>query len=117
MTDRHSTRKLLKIIIISVIALFVVIYTGFEIQRVLFGPRITVLSPKNGVLVSDSLTEVVGIAKNIKEISLDDRKIFIDEQGNFKEQVLLSYGYNAIDIKATDKFGRNTEKIIEVIYK
>ena len=117
MTDRHSTRKLLKIIIISVIALFLLIYTVYEIQRVLFGPRIEVLSPKNGSLVSDSLTEVSGIAKNIKDISLDDRKIFIDEQGNFKEQVLLSYGYNAIVIKASDKFGRNTEKIIEVIYK
>ena len=117
MTDRHSTRKLLKIIIISVIVLFVFIYTAYEIQKVLFGPRIEVLSPKNGSLVSDSLTEVSGIAKNIKDISLDDRKIFIDEQGNFDEKVLLSYGYNSFSIKASDKFGRNTEKIIEIIYK
>ncbi len=41
----------------------------------------------------------------------------MDEKGNFKEEILLSSGYNAITIKASDKFGRNTEKIIEVIYK
>jgi len=117
MTDRHSTRKLLKIIIISIVVLFLLIYAGYEIQKVLFGPKIEVISPINGSLISNSLTEVSGVAKNIKEIGLNDRKIFIDEQGNFKEQLLLSYGYNSIVIKASDKFGRNTERIIEVIYK
>ena len=92
-------------------------YTGYEIQKIVFGPKIEVLFPKNGSLVSNSMTEVSGIAKNIKDISLNDRKIFIDEQGNFKENLLLSYGYNVITIKASDKFGKNTEKIIEVIYK
>jgi len=117
MTDRHGTRKFLKIIIISIILLCLFGYTAYEIQRVVFGPKIEILSPKNGSLASSSLVEVSGIAKNINEISLDDRKIFIDEQGNFKEELLLSYGYNTITIKASDKFGRSTEKIIEVIYK
>jgi hypothetical protein len=117
MTDRHATRKLLQIIIISVVALILFGYTAYEIQRVIFGPRIEVTSPKNGSLISNSLTEITGIAKNINSISLNDRKIFVDEAGNFKEEVLLSYGYNAISVKASDKFGRNTEKIIEVIYK
>ena len=117
MTDRHTTRKFLQITLISLILLLLLGYTGYEIQRVAFGPRIEVITPLNGALISNSLTEVSGIAKNIKDISLNDRKIFIDEQGNFREEVLLSYGYNAISIKAIDKFGRNTEKIIEVIYK
>jgi len=117
MTDRHATRRFLQIIVISIIVLFLFSYTAYEIQKVVFGPRIEVFSPINGSLVSDSLTEISGFAKNIKDISLNDRKIFIDEQGNFKEELLLSYGYNTITIKASDKFGRNTEKIIEVIYK
>ena len=117
MTDRHATRKFIKIIIVSIVLLFLFSYTAYEIQKLIFGPKIEVFSPQNGSLISNSLTEVSGVAKNIKDISLNDRKIFIDEQGNFKEQFLLSYGYNAIVIKASDKFGRNTEKIIEVIYK
>lgn len=117
MTDRHATRKLLKVIIISIILLCLFGYTAYEIQKIVFGPRIEILSPKNGSVISNSLTEITGIAKNIKDISLNDRKIFIDEQGNFKEELLLSYGYNTITIKADDKFGRSVEKIIEVIYK
>jgi len=117
MTDRHATRKLLKIIIVSIILLCIFSYTAYEIQKLVFGPKIEVFSPTNGALISNSLTEVSGIAKNINNISLNDRKIFVDEQGNFKEKLLLSYGYNIITIKASDKFGRNTERIIEVIYK
>ncbi len=41
----------------------------------------------------------------------------MDEEGNFKEKVLLSYGYNALELKASDKFGSNTEKVVEVVYK
>ena len=48
---------------------------------------------------------------------MNDRKIFIDQQGNFKEKILLSYGYNIITMKANDKFGRNTKKKLELIYK
>lgn len=117
MTDRHKTRELIKILIISIILLILFGYTTYEIQRVAFGPRIEVTSPKNGSSILSSLTKITGIAKNIKEISLNDRKIFVDEQGNFSEEILLSYGYNAVVLKASDKFGRNTEKIIELVYK
>ena len=117
MTDRNKTRKYIKILMISFLIFIFVGYTLYEIQKVVFGPQIEVISPKNGALVSDSFTEVTGVAKNIKEISLNDRKIYTDEQGNFKEELLLAYGYNAIVLKACDKFGRKTEKVIEVIYK
>ena len=117
MTDRHSTKKILKVVFISIILLCLIIYTAYEIQRVAFGPKIEILSPKNGALATSSLTEIIGLAKNIKDISLNDRKIFIDEAGNFKEKLLLSPGYNSIIIKANDKFNRKTEKVIELIYK
>ncbi len=117
MTDRHKTRRYIKIITITLIAIIFIGYTLYEIQKVVLGPRIEVLSPNSGIMVSNSFTEISGVAKNIKEISLDDRKIYTDEQGNFKEQLLLAYGYNAMVLKATDKFGRKTEKVVEVIYK
>lgn len=117
MTDRHETRKFIKIIIISIVLICFLGYTGYEIKKVVLGPKIEIISPTNGSLVSNSFTEISGIATNVKDITLNDRKIFIDEKGNFKEHLLLSYGYNTIVIKAVDKFGKSAEKIIEVIYK
>ncbi len=117
MTDRYKTKKNIRIFTICFLIVFVFGYTFYEIQRVIFGPNITIATPKNGDSVSDSLLEVTGVAKNIKEMTLNGRKIFMDENGNFKEEVLLSYGYNSLDLKASDKFGSNTEKVVEVIYK
>jgi hypothetical protein len=117
MTDRHKTRKWIKITLISAAVLIVIGYTLYEIQKIVYGPRINILSPKNGITVSKSLLDISGKAQNIADISMNDRKIFVDEAGNFDEKILLSYGYNLITLKASDKFGRNTEKTLEIIYK
>ncbi len=117
MTERHKTRRYIAIFVTIFVFLLVIGYTLYEFQRVANGPRITVTSPKNGALISTSGIAVVGTAQNISDISLNDRKIFIDEEGNFNEKVFLSYGYNTIVLKATDRFGQKTEKILELIYK
>jgi len=117
MTERNKTKRYLFVAIIIAFVLLMVGYTAYEIQKVVFGPRITILSPENGFLATSSAIEIIGTAKNIQDISLDDNKIFTDEQGNFKEELLLSYGYNIITLKANDKFGRGTEKKLEIIYK
>ena len=117
MTDRYKTRKNIRTAIIALLALIVVGYTLYEVKELVSGPSITVYSPHNGETVSTSSLEISGIAKNITDISLDDRSIFIDEKGNFKEELLLSPGYNAITIAAHDRFGSETQKTLEVIYQ
>jgi len=117
MTERYQTIKIVKILTISILLLVFLGYTAYEIQRVVFGPKIYVTSPANGATLSESSVLISGTTKNINDISLDDRKIFIDENGNFKEEMILSPGYNVFAIKASDKFGRKTEKIIEITQK
>jgi hypothetical protein len=117
MTDRNTTKKLINIIIFSIIILLILGYTGYEAQKVVFGPRIEVESPTSGISVSDSLIEIKGNVKNTRDLFLNDRKIFIDENGNFEEKLLLSYGYNIIFIKAIDKFEREKSESIEIVYK
>jgi hypothetical protein len=116
-SERNKTKKYIFWIVIGIFVLSTIGYASYEVQKVLFGPKIIVLSPIDGSLISSSTTEISGITKNIKELSLNDRKIFTDEEGNFKEEMLLSYGYNIFILKASDKFGRNTEEKIELIYK
>ncbi len=117
MTERHKTKRKIRFAIITLLLLFIIGYTGFEIQKLIFGPKILISSPQNGSLVSDSLIEISGVAQNVKQITLNDRVISIDESGNFKEKILLSYGYNSLTMHASDKFGQETEKSLELIYK
>lgn len=96
-------------------ALIIAGYAYLKTKDYIAGPQITITSPLNGSTVSNPLIEVVGAAKNISFISLNDRPIFTDDKGNFKEKLLLYPGYNIMSVKAEDRYKRSTEKTIELI--
>lgn len=91
-------------------------YTFFQTQSLVTGPVINISKPQNGATLTASLIEIVGTTENISSISINDRYIFIDESGAFKEKLLLSPGYNIITLQAEDRFGRKTEEILELVY-
>lgn len=105
----------IKTIGISVIAVLIVGYSLFSARHLIEGPRISLVSPSNGQIFTDPLIQIDGVAKNIAFISLNDRPIFIDEQGNIKEKLLLTPGYNIIKLYARDKFSREVIKHLEVV--
>lgn len=115
--SRRQTKFYLKAIIITLFLILLFGYGIFEIWNYATGPKITVTNPQNGQAVSESLIIVSGQVKNIKEITLNGRVILVTEDGEFKEQILLSYGYNVLKLEARDKFGKKTEEILQVIYK
>jgi hypothetical protein len=117
MTNRRQIRDLIKFWIALLGLICIVGYGLWKSKDLVGGPQLAVLSPANGVLVSESLIEIRGQAKNISFLTLNDDKIFTDEAGDFSEKVLLSYGYNVMTIRAKDRFGRERVKTLELIYK
>lgn len=107
----------LKIAVGAFLALIIVIYGYYKTKDLLSGPVIEIHSPQNGEVFKTPLIEISGVGRNISRITLNDRNIFMDESGNLKEKLLLSPGYNIIDLKAEDKFGKKTHKELEVILK
>ncbi len=92
-------------------------YGWFGARAFIAGPVIEIIAPLNGASTTESLVEIRGIAKNISDITLNDRKIFTDKQGVWSEQVLLHPGYNVIKMNARDRIGRKTEKTLELVLK
>lgn len=117
MTDRLRTKRLLGIWIIIVIAAGLVGYAAFQAEALFLGPRLIVDSPISGMSTSTSLVTIEGRASNISYLTLNGNKIFTDEQGKFKERILLSYGYNIITVSAIDRFERSVTKSLQLIYK
>lgn len=110
-----NSRRFLKILLFSIIALVIGGYSYLKTKDYIAGPQITITSPTSGSSVSNPLIEITGVTKNISFISLNDRPIFIDEKGNFKEKLLLYPGYNIMSIKAGDRYKRRVEKRLEII--
>jgi hypothetical protein len=102
---------------IALIVFFILIvgYAYFEARGVLYGPSIHVTS---GVTeVTDPFISVQGKADRIAELSMNGRPISVTEDGAFDEPYLLSPGLNRIMLDATDRYGRKTQQVMEVVYK
>ncbi len=113
----RNALSVLRISLIVALVLVIVGYSGFQASKIISGPVIEVYSPMNGSTYNQTLIEVEGKARNIAYLNLNDRPIFTDKEGYFKEKILLSQGYNVIKLDARDKFKKYTEKRIEVILK
>ena len=113
----RNTLSLLKAGFFVLFGFVIIGYSLYQSQKLLSGPVITVFTPENGATYNQTLIEIDGRARNIAYLNLDDRPIFTDKDGYFKEKILLSPGYNVIKLDAKDKFKTYTEKRIEVILK
>lgn len=109
--------SVLRTSIISLLAIVIVGYSLFQAQKLLTGPVIDLYTPQNGATYNQTLIEIEGRARNIAYLNLNDKKIFTDKDGYFKEKLLLSPGYNIIKLDAQDKFKNYTEKRLELILK
>lgn len=107
----------LKIAGLSALGLIILGYSLFQAWKIIAGPIIEVYTPQNGATYSQTLIEIEGRARNISHLNLNDKKIFTDKDGYFKEKLLLSPGYNIIRLDAQDKFKNSTEKRLELILK
>lgn len=105
-------------VIATGIFLFVFLLLGyalFQARHIIIGPSITIETPHEWSIVTEELINIRGNAQNITSITLNDRAIFIDEEGQFSEKLLLANGYTIMIIKAEDRFGRETQKTLHIV--
>lgn len=114
---RSNIRFFVGIIVIAVLVASFAVFGFYRAKDFLRGPKIIIESPGNGQTISSSYLEIKGSAKNVAVIYLNGRQIFTDEKGIFNESLLLARGYNIIEMSAQDKFGRNIEKKLEVVFR
>jgi hypothetical protein len=65
---------------------------------------------------ADNRLYLSGQALRIAHLALNHNPIFTDAAGHFNELFLLAPGSNIIRLSADDRFGRQTEKLIQIIY-
>ncbi|MEK7567837.1 MAG: hypothetical protein AAB513_02880 [Patescibacteria group bacterium] len=115
--DQFNAKKFIIKIVVSIVTIALVILIFFQSKEYLEGPIIEIANPINGSSLSDPLLHIEGVAKRVSFITLNDRQIFIDENGKISEKLLLQYGNNVISLKAIDRFQRKVEKRLEIFYQ
>ncbi len=92
--------------IVIALVIFFGLYGLLRAKEFIRGPNLSIASPQDGAEIHDTDLEIRGSAKNISNISLNGRQIFTNNEGEFKEHLLLPLGYTIIEVKASDRFGR-----------
>lgn len=114
---KHNGIYYLKLYSLVTLGLIIIIYSGFQAQKIVRGPVLVLTSPLNGATYTTPLIEIKGKAKHTSELLLNSRPLYTDRAGDFADTLLLIPGYNIIRLEAKDKFGSQTERQIEIIYK
>ncbi len=102
-----SFRTIITASIVSIGILFAVAYVIFQARFLIIGPQI-VLTTEPALVHNEHLVFLEGTAFNISRLWLNDRQIFTDSGGNFKEALVLENGYTMSTLRAEDRYGRAT---------
>jgi len=112
----QNVKKIMKFIILSLFFLFIIIYAFLRSKDLIFGIKIKNVNITDNSKITENIIKITGNAKNAIKLTLNDREISINQEGNFEETIALLSGYNIVNIKAQDKFGNNDEKNYKLIY-
>ncbi len=106
---------LLKGILVIVLLGLSVLYVLFQARFLITGPQI-VLANEPGTQHNERVLSLEGEAFNITHLWLNDRQIFTDKEGNFKEALVLENGYTITTLRAKDRYGRETSVVRSYVY-
>lgn len=59
---------------------------------------------------------IEGSTSHIAALYMNGKQIAVTESGEYSEPYALAPGYNRIVLEARDKYGKSTERAIEIMY-
>ena len=84
----------------------------------IFSPPVLEISyPLDGSLVSEKQITLRGHSAKEVELIVNNKEIFVDDNGNFETIVDLQKGLNLIKITAKKRYSRIQEKEIKLLFK
>jgi len=79
---------------------------AYNIKDMVFGTPLTVSAAADGSTIDASYIAITGSAKHATQISINGRIIGVDREGNFSDGVILSPGYNIVEVAERNQFGK-----------
>lgn len=113
----RSLRTTLNISLGVLFVLALALYALYQSNTFLSGPELVVSSPTHGELITSKTLAIRGTGSQIARLFLNDRQIFLNEEGRFSEELIALPGYTIISLRAEDKFGRISKEKLEIVYE
>jgi hypothetical protein len=109
----YRDSRITRIVLVVFFAL-VASYAYYEGSGIIWGPAIEI---ENRVMqVDEPFIAIEGNVRRVAALSMNGKSIALTENGTFSEGYVLAPGYNRITLSARDRFGKSTERAIEILY-
>lgn len=99
--------------ILAVIAVFSVVF--YNTKDLFLGAPLSINTVPDGATVTDSFLPISGSAKHYSSVEINGRAIGLDKNGKFADGVVLSPGYNVVEINEKDRFGKEKRKMFHLV--
>lgn len=109
------TPKLLLTVLAVLVVAGIVVYLAISIARFSKPPTIDITSPNKTTAEQKDLI-IEGKTSDNASIEINNQTVTVDENGNFSQKVELTQGVNIFQINATNRIGKQSQKIIKILF-
>lgn len=114
--EAPDLRTVLKTMFTVILFGAIVTYLTFQARFLIVGPMLTVDTDFHPVY-NQRIVTITGNVQHSVDITLNGRTVYLDEQGNFAEPLVLENGYTIMSLRARDRYGRETIINKSLVYR
>ena len=98
--------KIIKNIIIAIVALGCLLYLGYYIKNVISPPFLIIIQPEENITIDRNFVNVIGQTDQHADITINGEMVATDINGSFSKKINLKKGINNIVIVAKKKYSK-----------
>ena len=106
-----------RIVVISLVTLAIIggfLYLYRQIGRFAAVPRLVVVEPAGNENIEGNSVSISGFTDADAKLSINEQPVMVNDKGEFKEDILLQSGMNAITISSVNRFSKSTSKTLNI---
>jgi hypothetical protein len=107
-TNLNFTPKTIIVLVSLLLGLFAIGYVANQIRSVLAPPFLELTEPGGDITVQGNSVVLAGQAEVGADVTINDQIVLTDRNGQFTESLILSPGVNVIEVRARNKFNRES---------
>lgn len=101
--------RIRQIFVLGFFAILILLgYIFFQYRYAFLNPPLDLTSPKEAENISSSTITVAGKTTPNATVYVEDEAVVVDENGNFKKEIVGFPGETTITVKAVSRFGKET---------
>ncbi len=113
----QSWPKVIRRLGIVLAALAVLFFLGLRVNHIFAAPPIIIYAPQDETITQMKQIEVSGRSEKESEITINNRLVFVDNNGEFRTEIDLQKGLNLIKITGKKRYGQTKEVELRVLLK